>query len=204
MSDYSPAEIIDAFMARAGRVITSELVNATVAQLEEGYSFDARIVGSGSVEISYRAQDEYLVKALAADLRPFLPWVKDPVKVTRVLRAVLGSLTDDDWKRTFRAVQAEYKRMCDNEMFSTHWAIPSEQWTMSVTDMELAKLVLNSHWFHEGMDPRMRNLLESDHQEMGNYQAVWRLLNQTVLIVAVLKRLITQADDAGALHPRVK
>jgi hypothetical protein len=49
-------------------------------------------------------------------------------------------------------------------------------------------LVLNSQWFHEGMDPRLRDLLDSDHQKMGNYQAVWRLLNHTVLIVALLQR----------------
>jgi len=39
---------------------------------------------------------------------------------------------------------------------------------------------------------------------MGNYQAVWRLLNITVVIVAVLQRFITEADDAGVLHPRTK
>ena len=54
------------------------------------------------------------------------------------------------------------------------------------------------------MDPRLRNLLDSDHQQMGNYQAVWRLLNNTVLIVALLQRFITEADDAGVLHPRTK
>lgn len=145
-----------------------------------------------------------MVKGLAADLRPFLPWVDDIVKVTRVMRAVMGSLTDENWKRSLVWIKDEYTKMLDNEMFSSHWAIPDEKWTMSVTDLELAKLVPNSQWFHEGMDPRMRHVLDSDHQQMGNYQAVWRLLNHTVLIVTVLQRFITQADDAGVLHPRTR
>lgn len=197
VSGPTPAKIIEAFMARASRDINSELVNATVAQLEAGSSFEARVIGPGAVEISYHAHNEYLVKGLATDLRPFLPWVDDIVKVTRVMRAVLSSLTDENWKRSLIWVQDEYKKMVDNEMFSTHWAIPADQWKMSVTDLELAKLVLNAQWFHEGMDPRMRSLLYSDHQQMGNYETVWRLLNHTVLIVTVMQRFITQADDAG-------
>ena len=73
---------------------------------------------------------------------------------------------------------------------------------MSVTDYELAKMVLNSQMFHEGMDPQIRELLDSDHQQMGNYQAVWRLLNYTVLIVTLMQRFITEADDAGVLRPK--
>jgi hypothetical protein len=204
MSGQTPAEIIEAFRARASRVITSELVDATHAQLQAGYSFQARVIGNGDVEVSYEAHNDYMVKGLAVELRPFLPWVDDVVKVTRVMRAVLNSLTDENWKRTLIWMQTEYKRILDDEMFSSHWSIPAEGWQMSATDLELAKLVLNSQWFHEGMDPRLRHLLDSDHQQMGNYQAVWRLLNNTVLIVTVLQRFITQADDAGVLHPKTK
>lgn len=189
-------------MARASRVITSELVDTTKAQLEAGYSIYARVIGPGDVEVSYEAHNEYIVKGLAADLRPFLPWVDDTVKVTRVMRAVLGSLTDEHWKRTIIYLRDEYMKVVDDEMFSTHWSIPADRWQMSVTDLELAKLVLNSQWFHEGMDPRLRHLLDADHQQMGNYQAVWRLLNNTVMIVTLLQRFITEADDAGVLHPR--
>ena len=177
-------------MARASRVVNSELVDATKAQLEAGYSFNARVIRPGAVEVSYEAHNEYFVKGLAADLRPFLPWVDDTVKVTRVMRATLGSLTDEHWKRTLVTIQNEYKKVLDDEMFSSHWSIPADQFQMSMTDLELAKLVLNSQWFHEDMDPRLRHLLDSDNQQMGNYQAVWRLLNNTVLIVAVLQRFI--------------
>ncbi|MGH3967590.1 MAG: hypothetical protein ACRDTV_05595 [Mycobacterium sp.] len=204
VSGPTPAQIIEAFMARASRVINSELVDSTKAQLQAGYSFNARVIRPGAVEVSYEAQNEYFVKGLAADLRPFLPWVDDTTKVTRVIRAVLGSLTDEHWKRTLVWLQDEYKKVLENEMFSTHWSIPDQGWQMSVTDFELAKLVLNSQWFHEGMDPRLRRLLGSGHQQMGNYQAVWRLLNNTVLIVTLLQRFITDADDAGVLHPRTK
>jgi hypothetical protein len=144
------------------------------------------------------------VKGLAADLRPFLPWVDDTVKVTRVMRAALGSLTDEHWRRTLLSMRDDYMKSIESEMFSSHWSIPAQGFQMSATDYELAKLVLNSQWFHEGMDPRLRDLLDSDHQKMGNYQAVWRLLNHTVLIVALLQRFITEADDAGVLHPRTK
>lgn len=191
-------------MARASRVVSSELVDATVGHIEAGYSFDLRMVGAHSFEVSYRAQNEYYVKGLATDLRPFLPWVDDTVKVTRVINAVLSSLTDEDHKRTLLWLRDEHLKVIETEMFSTHWSIPTEQFQMSVTDLELAKLVLNSQWFHEGMNPQLRNLLESDHQQMGNYQAVWRLLNHTVVIVALLKRFITEADDAGVLHPRTR
>lgn len=204
MSASTPAEIIAAFMARASRVINSELVDSTKAQLEAGYSFNARVIRPGDVEVSYEAHSEYFVKGLATDLRPFLPWVDDTTKVTRVMRAVLASLTDDDWKRTLVSLQGGYKKMLDVEMFSSHWTIPAQGWQMSVTDFELAKLVLNSQWFHEGMDPRLRHMLGADHQQMGNYQAVWRLLNHTVLIVTVLQRFIINADDAGVLHPRTR
>ncbi|BBY92302.1 hypothetical protein MGALJ_19710 [Mycobacterium gallinarum] len=204
VSGPTHAEIINAFMSRASRVINSELVSTTIAQLEAGYSFNARVIGPGQTEISWEAHNEHLVKSLAVDLRPFLPWVDDIVRVTRVMNAVLNSITDEDWRRTVISIKDEYQKILNNEMFSSHWSIPSEQWQMSATDLELAKLVLNSQWFHEGMDPRMRHLLDSDHQQMGNYQAVWRVLNHTVLIVTVLQRFITEADDAGVLHPRTK
>ncbi|WP_459986450.1 hypothetical protein [Mycolicibacterium hodleri] len=164
----------------------------------------ARVIGNGAVEVSYEAHNEYMVKGLAVELRPFLPWVDDVVKVTRVMRSVLNSLTDENWKRTLIWMQTEYQKILNDEMFSSHWSIPAEGWHMSATDLELAKLVLNSQWFHEGMDPRLRHMLDSDHQQMGNYQAVWRLLNNTVLIVTLLQRLITQADDSGVLHPKTK
>jgi len=204
VSGHTPAEIIEAFMARASRVVSSELVDATVGHMKAGYSFDLRMVGTHSFEVSYKAQNEYYVKGLATDLRPFLPWVDDTVKVTRVMHAVLSSLTDAAYRRTLIWMRDQHLKVIQTEMFSTHWSIPTQQFQMSVTDLELAKLVLNSQWFHEGMDPRLRNLLESDHQQMGNYQAVWRLLNHTVVIVALLKRFITEADDAGVLHPRTK
>jgi hypothetical protein len=204
VSGHAPAEIIDAFMARASRVINSELVDATKAQLEAGFSVNLRVIGAGAVEVTYEARHEYYVKGLATELRPFLPWVDDTVKVTRVIKAVLGSLTDEHWKRNLISLRAEYMKMLDSEMFSSHWSIPAQGFQMSVTDIELAKLVLNSQWFHEGMDPRMRDLLGSEHQKMGNYQAVWRSLNITVLIVALLQRFITEADDAGVLHPRTR
>ncbi|GAB7070397.1 hypothetical protein JCM12141A_46860 [Mycolicibacterium hodleri] len=44
MSGPTPAEIIEAFRARASRVITSELVDATQAQLRAGYSFQVSVV----------------------------------------------------------------------------------------------------------------------------------------------------------------
>ena len=204
MSGPTPAEIIEAFMARASRVINSELVDATKAQLQAGFSFNARVLAPGAVEVSYEARNEYYVKGLAIDLRPFLPWVDDITRVTRVMDAVLRSLTDETVKRTLISLKDEYKKILDTEMFSSHWAIPAQGFQMSATDIDLAKLVLNSQWFHEGMDPRLRNLLASDHQQMGNYQAVWRLLNNTVLIVALLQRFIIDADDAGVLHPRTK
>jgi hypothetical protein len=204
VSSPTPAEIIDAFMARASRVVSSELVDTTVAHLEAGYTINLRMVGAHNFEVSYEAQNDYYVKGLASDLRPFLPWVDDPVKVTRVMRAVLNSLTDEQHKRTLIWIRDEYKRICEDDMFTTWWSQPADQWQMSVTDLELAKLVLNSQWFHEGMDPRLRKLLDSDHQQMGNFQAVWRLLNNTVVIVALLRRFIIEADDAGVLRPRTK
>lgn len=191
-------------MARASRVVSSELVDTTVAHLEAGYTINLRMVGAHNFEVSYEAQNDYYVKGLASDLRPFLPWVDDPVKVTRVMRAVLNSLTDEQHKRTLIWIRDEYKRICEDDMFTTWWSQPADQWQMSVTDLELAKLVLNSQWFHEGMDPRLRKLLDSDHQQMGNFQAVWRLLNNTVVIVALLRRFIIEADDAGVLRPRTK
>lgn len=195
------AEIIDAFMARASRVISSELVDDSKAQITQGFSFNVRVLGPGQVQVSYEARNEYLVKGLAADLRPFLPWVDDTVKVTRVIRTVLASLTDEQWKRSLVTLRSQYQEMLSGDTW-THWAIPAQDFQMSVPDIELAKLVLNSQWFHEDMDPRMRSLLASEHQQMGNYQAVWRLLNVTVLIVALLQRFITEADDAGVLHPK--
>lgn len=204
VSSHTPAQIIDAFMARASRVLNSELVDATAAQLEAGFSFDVRIIGQHAFEVSYQAQNEYYVKGLATDLRPFLPWVDDTVKLTRVMRAVLGALTDENYKRTLRWIKDEYTRTHGTEMFKTFWSVPAQNWQMSATDLELAKWVLNSQWFHEGMDPQIRNLLGSEHQQMGNFQAIWRLLNNTVLFVAVLKKFITEADDAGVLHPRTK
>jgi hypothetical protein len=117
---------------------------------------------------------------------------------------VLNSLTDEQHKRTLIWIRDEYKRICEDDMFTTWWSQPADQWQMSVTDLELAKLVLNSQWFHEGMDPRLRKLLDSDHQQMGNFQAVWRLLNNTVVIVALLRRFIIEADDAGVPRPRTK
>jgi hypothetical protein len=204
VSSPTPAEIIDAFMARASRVVSSELVDTTVAHLEAGYTINLRMVGAHNFEVSYEAQNDYYVKGLASDLRPFLPWVDDPVKVTRVMRAVLNSLTDEQHKRTLIWIRDEYKRICEDDMFTTWWSQPADQWQMSVTDLELAKLVLNSQWFHEGMDPRLRKLLDSDHQQMGNFQAVWRLLNNTVVIVALLRRFIIEADDAGVPRPRTK
>ncbi len=203
MSGHTPADIIGAFMARASRVVNSELVDASKAQLEAGFTFNVHVLGPGDVQVSYEARNEYLVKGLATDLRPFLPWVDDATKVTRVMHAVSGSLTDEHWKRTLISMRADYKKTLESEVFS-YWSIPAQGFQMSVTDYELAKLVLNSQWFHEGMDPRLRDLLDSDHQKMGNYHAVWRLLNITVLIVALLQRFITEADDAGVLHPRTK
>ena len=191
-------------MARASRVINSELVDASVAQLAAGFSFDARVIAPGSVEISYQAQNEYYLKGLAADLRPFLPWVDDQVRITRVMDAVLRSLTDESVKRALVALKDQYEQIRKTQMFSTHWAVPDQDFKMSATDIELAKLVLNSQWFHEDMDPRLRNLLASEHQQMGNFQAVWRLLNNTVFFVALLQRFIVDADNAGVLHPRTR
>lgn len=204
MTGPAPAEIIEAFMARASRVINSELVDASVAQLAAGFSFDARVIAPGSVEISYQAQNEYYLKGLAADLRPFLPWVDDQVRITRVMDAVLRSLTDESVKRALVALKDQYEQIRKTQMFSTHWAVPDQDFKMSATDIELAKLVLNSQWFHEDMDPRLRNLLASEHQQMGNFQAVWRLLNNTVFFVALLQRFIVDADNAGVLHPRTR
>jgi hypothetical protein len=198
------AEIIDTFMSRASRVINSELVDATKARLEEGYKFSLHMLKDGGYEVSWLETNEYIMKGLAADLRPFFPWVDDTVKLTRVMRAVLISLTDPQFKRTLIWIRDEYMKMMDNTMAYSHWAIPHEQWTMSMTDMDLAKTVLNSQWFHEGLDPKIRHLLQSDHQRMANYQAVSRLINITVLGVTLLKKFIVEADDAGVLNPKTR
>lgn len=120
------------------------------------------------------------------------------------MRAVLNSLTDERHKRILIWIKDEYTKICDTEMFTTYWSQPADRWQMSATDLELAKLVLNSQWFHEEMGPRLRKLLDADHQQWGNYQAVWRLLDNTVVIVALLRRFIIEADDAGVLHPKTK
>jgi hypothetical protein len=204
VSTWTDAQIIDAFMGRASRVINSKLVDATTAQIEAGYSFNVRMIKGGGYEVSYHGHDEYYVKGLATDLRPFLPWVDDTVKITRVIRAVLNSLTDQQFKNTLLQIQQEYKDQLTTQMFSSHWSIPSRQWQMSMTDIELARTVLNAQWFHEGMDPQMRDLLQSEAQAGGNYRAVWRLLNNTIVIVALVQRFIIEADDAKVLHPKTK
>ena len=79
------------------------------------------------------------------------------------MNAVLGSLTDEHWKRTLISLRADYMETLESEVFS-YWSIPAQGFHMSVTDYDLAKLVLNPQWFHEGMDPRLRDLLDSDHQ----------------------------------------
>jgi hypothetical protein len=202
VSGRSAAEIIDAFMTRASRVINSELVDATKAQLEEGYTVNIRMFKDGGYEARYLARNEYYLKGLSADLRPFLPWVDDITKLSRVINAVMRSLTNDNWKRSLIWFQNEYKKLLDDHMCYSYWSIPHEQWQMGMSDIELAKTVLNQQWFHEGIDPRIRHILESDTQQMANYQAVSRLLNNTILCVVLLQRFITDADDAGVLHPK--
>lgn len=73
---------------------------------------------------------------------------------------------------------------------------------MSMTDIELVKTVLNQQWFHEGMDPRMRDVLQTHAEGGANCRAVWRLLNSTILIVALVQRFIIEADDAKVLRPK--
>ncbi len=204
MSGPPPAEIIEAFQARASRVINSELVDATKARLAEGYSFNVRIMKEGSHEVSWRAMNEYYMKGLAADLRPFFPWVDDPTKLPRVINAVLKSLTDPEWKRKLLWFKDEYDKLMKDELSHSYWSIPADNWQMSMSDIDLAKTVLNQQWFHEGLDPRIRHVLDSDHQSMATYQAVSRLLNNTVLCVTLLSRFIVDADDAGCLHPATR
>jgi hypothetical protein len=204
VSGRPAAEIIDAFMTRAARVINSELVDATKAQLTEGHTVNLRMLKGGGFETRYLAHNDYYLKGLATDLRPFLPWVDDVTKISRVINAVMRSLTDNDWKRPLIWFQNEYRKLLDDHMCFSYWSIPDDQWQMSMPDIELAKTVLNQQWFHEGIDPRIRHILESDDQQMANYQAVSRLLNNTIMCVVHLQRFITDADDAGVLHPKTR
>jgi hypothetical protein len=198
------AEIIDAFLARASRVVHSELVDATKVKFSEGYRFDVHMMKDGSTEVSWQADNEYYMKGLAADLRPFLPWVDDATSLPRVMNAVLRSLDDPQWKRTMIWFKDEYGKLVKYELSRSYWSSPSINWQMSMSDMELAKMVLNSQWFHEGLDPKIRHLLNSDYQALPNYQAVSRLLNNTILGVTLLQRFIVDADDAGALKPATR
>lgn len=72
-----PAEVIQAFLTRADRVISSDLVDAARLKLSEGFSFTVHLMKDGGTQVSWLQENEYLMKGLAADLRPFLPWVDD-------------------------------------------------------------------------------------------------------------------------------
>ncbi|WP_241473583.1 hypothetical protein [Mycolicibacterium neoaurum] len=204
MSGPPPAEVIQAFLTRADRVISSELVDAARLKLSEGFSFTVHLMKDGGTQVTWLQENEYLMKGLAADLRPFLPWVDDATNLPRVINAVLRSLPDPEWKRNILWFKDEYQKLAKDEMMVSYWSMPSDGWQMRMPDRELAKTVLNSQWFHESLDPRIRHILNSENQSMGTYQAVSRLLNNTIMCVAQLKKLIVDADDAGQLHPATK
>ena len=65
VSRHTPADVIDAFMARASRVINSDLVDSSKAQLKAGFTLKVRVIGPGDVRVGYEAQNEYLVNGLA-------------------------------------------------------------------------------------------------------------------------------------------
>jgi hypothetical protein len=180
VSEPSDAEIIETFMGRAASVVNSELVNATKARILEGYNVHIQMVGDRHV-LDHGSFNENLIKGLAVDLRPFLPWVDDQVKVSRVINAVIRSVTDPDWRQAMVNFKQQYGAMDDNPLFLSAWSVPSEQWQMSVTDHQLAKMVINEQWFHEGMDPKIRRTLALDGQQGANFHAASRLLNNTVI-----------------------
>lgn len=99
VSGPSDAVVIETFLHRAARVINSELVNASKARIEQGYNVDIRITGNRHVLVDHGSVNEYLIKGLAVDLRPFLPWVDDQLKVSRVMTVVMRSINDPQPRR---------------------------------------------------------------------------------------------------------
>lgn len=204
MSGLSEAEIIEAFLGRASRVVNSDLIDTTKARIQRGYNVNIQMDRDRHILVDHGSVNEYLIKGLAVDLRPFLPWVDDQVKISRVINAVIHSLTNADWKRAMATFKTQYEAMAKNPLFLSAWSRPSDQWQMSVTDHQLAKMVINQQWFHEGMDPKVRETLAMDMQQGANFHAVSRLLNDTVIVVSRLQKFIIDADDAGVLHPKTR
>jgi hypothetical protein len=204
VSGPSEAEIIETFLDRATRVVNSDLIDATKARIQRGYNINIQMDGDRHILVDHGSFNEYLIKGLAVDLRPFLPWVDDQVKISRVINAVNRSLTDPQWKRAMQTFKTQYGKMTENPLFVSMWSSPSEQWQMSVTDHQLAKMVINQQWFHEGMDPKVRETLALDMQQGANFHAVSKLLNDTVIVVSRLQKFIIDADDAGVLHPKTR
>jgi len=185
-------------------VVNSDLVDATKARIQRGYNVNIQMDGDRHILVDHGHFNEYLVKGLAVDLRPFLPWVDDQVKISRVINAVIRALTDPDWKQAMVTFKGQYEKMAESPLFFSMWSSPSEQWQVSVSDHELAKMVINQQWFHEGMDPKVRDTLAMDMQQGANFHAVSRLLNDTVIVVSRLQKFIIDADDAGVLQPKTR
>ncbi|BCN45252.1 hypothetical protein [Prescottella equi] len=195
----SDAEVIDAFLRRADRVLTDEIVKR--AELGTDFRLTVRVRGAVT-ELRTERIDEQLLDHLAMRMRPFLPWVSDSTGFNNTRQVVRRSLTDHEWRRRSDVLAKRCRQAFEADQV-IHFARDKEG-ELKWHDHEMAKAVINGVLFHEETDPRVARLLNLDISQPFNNQSVLRMLNTTVCAVKLLQRFILDADKAGVLSPQTR
>lgn len=198
----SNKEVVAAFTARAERVLNSRIIDSAKARLANGFDMSITQHEQSFSLAAHNLPSEDELKLLALDLRPFFPWVEDVTSANRVLNVLIRSTTDAQWKARVTQLKGQINQARESFLFKNGWSKPSDNWQEFITDRELAHKVINSIYFHEGTDPRWREILLREHQQASNIQAVTNLINKTIMEVAAIHKLIVDMDDAGVLNPK--